>query len=351
MANTRFIRASGNRGRKQLLSDVWPRLINGTLLYSNAQSATSTAGSNVISVLKTGLAVNQKIQWSPYYPDGTYITAISPTLNQITVSAPNSSATTIAGFMMFESYPGAPARVEDAAWPMSNALLPDRYANVWKHPGGAANVNITDTVYEIDLGNAYSVYLAGVLGLLRSLNFSYPQAVYLEYIPAANVYSTGAWVTVGTFPLLASASDSHSLTGLPVSARFWRFRFTFTTGAPSFAISSFALADVILDLGFLYARSDEVIVRPEVRTETYSRLPMITRLARTWKRWTLHYPNIDPTTRATFDTLFGDTTFLFLNPIDGQIYECVFDGEEFERAHIWAAPDRFEFSAGIRSLP
>lgn len=248
-------------------------------------------------------------------------------------------------------YVGAPALVEVAGSPMSNALLVDRFASLWQH-SGSANIG-GDTIFEIDLGSVRSIVAGGILGwtpigTLAATNFG------IEYLPGTT-YSTSGWVAdIPITGLLGDLTRDRGSVFAPRSARYWRFRFYSTIGLSGFFLSSFFLANSVADLGFLYARGDETIVTPKVVVEGYGGVPTITRTggsASTFRRWALEYQNNSPADRQFFDTLNAETVpFIFLTPED-RVFETVFEGTDFNRANIWNPPDRYSFVVPLRSLP
>ncbi len=249
------------------------------------------------------------------------------------------------------AYSGAPALVEDASFPMSNLLDKDRASKVYVSGPNPYNSAGSDLIIEFDIaGSAQSIVAAGMLGFGLVGGSLFPSQLIVEYLPGTTYQTTG-WIADIPILSIGGVRDVGSVFTAR-SARFWRFRFPFASGAQDgFTVAGFFLATTVTDLGFLYSRASERIVTPKTTIEGYGRTPTITRTGIPFRRWTLAYDNIDATTKATFDTLNSEASpFIFLAP-DDRVYECVTDGEEFERAHVWSPPDRFQFAFPMRSLP
>lgn len=247
-------------------------------------------------------------------------------------------------------YSGAPALVQDASFPMSNALLPDRSASIWVNPAGLTNFNGADTILEIDLGSLKTIYAHGIFGVLAFTPGAFPSSYFFEYLPGTTTYSTVGWIQTPVTSF-ATRRDAGVVLASPVSARYVRFKIVAVIQGNGFSLASLVVAQGITDLGFLYARASETIVQPKTVIEGYGRLPTITRTGVPFRRWELQYPNNDRATRDIFDGLMSETvSFTYIDP-DDRFWECVVDGEEFMREHIWAPPDRFAFSFLMRSLP
>lgn len=250
------------------------------------------------------------------------------------------------------AYSGAPALVQDASFPMSNLLDPDRVSHIYVTGPNPANDGV-DLIIEFDTGSApVSIHGVGLLGFRRATGEAFPNVVYIEYL-LGTTYSTSGWSGAGTTPFsFNEATDAGVLFPAPISAKFWRFRITNAAfSAAGFSLSSPFIAQTVTDLGFLYSRASETLVTPKSTVEGYGRMPVITRTGTPYRRWLLEYANNDAAARAVFDALaVSANPFVFIHP-DGSFYECVMDGEEFMRDHIWAPPDRFAFVFPMRSLP
>jgi hypothetical protein len=179
---------------------------------------------------------------------------------------------------------GAPALVQDAAFPMSNALVPGRNGTVWRCPaGGPSNfpTDGTSVVLELDAGS--NIHPAGVgrAGLpLRGLESQHRAALVQgrplrcgrDRVDAGGREHHPGTDGPGTTP------DRGIVIGSPPAARFWRFKFTFAASSTTgFSISGLFLQTAITDLGFLYSGADETRIIPRTVVEAYNRSPTITR--------------------------------------------------------------------------
>jgi hypothetical protein len=251
------------------------------------------------------------------------------------------------------AYSGAPALVQDSAFPMSNALLPDRVSRIW-YTGGPSPANSgQDLIVELDIAaSPVSIAAVGFLGLSLTPGGSFPTTCDVEYLPGTVYNPTTGWLVAMSFSGISSGRD-HIKTFPPISAKFWRFKFIIAGSASGlgFSLASFVVATSPTDLGFLYSRASETIVRPTTVVEGYGRTPVVTRTGLPFRRFVLAYDNNDLTTRQIFDNLGNEPgAFIYLAP-DDKPYECIIDGEEFTRDHIWAPPDRFAWTFAMRSLP
>jgi hypothetical protein len=255
-------------------------------------------------------------------------------------------------------YTSPPAIVQDAAFPMTNALSPGRNGLVWRCPPGQTNFSDgTSVVLEVDTLSNISPLAWGILGFRGPT--SQPTRVELWYNAQAT-YNSGVTNWVQATPNITlgqdgvgSRSDRGTLIS-PPAARYWRFKFISAFGSTQgFQCSGFFLQTAITDIGFLYSGADETRIIPRTVVEAYNRAPTITKVGPEFRRWSLRYDNNDAALRTTFDSLFSyqaqQEPFIFLTP-DGEFYECVWDDESFTRSHIWAPPDRYQFTVGLRSL-
>jgi len=247
-------------------------------------------------------------------------------------------------------YTSPPALVQDAAFPMANALLPDRISQIWSTgPSPVSNSGGADIWFDIDLGSAQSISTAGVLGFsLIPGGAPFPASCQVFYASSYNG-------TFGSSPVPASftlARDVGMIFTSPtsISARYWRFSFSNATSGNGFTLGSFYLGSSFTDLGFLYAGATETIIQPRSLVEGYGAAPTITRTGLTYRRFTFNYQNIEKTVRDTFDSLLAEPyPFVYIDPFDVP-WEVVPD-EEFARDHVWALPNLYTFNFGMRSLP
>ena len=259
------------------------------------------------------------------------------------------------------SYSGAPGIIQDAQFPMVSALYPGRSGLVWAS-GDSPGSNFPDStsvVLEIDTVVQVTPSAWGVLGYrCRSV---FPSNVQLDYLTGGTYNPTTGWLTASAAITLGTNNGPGNLPDkgvsiIPVTARYWRFKFGFgaSSGNGGFSISGLFLQTNVVNLGFLYSGADETRVIPRSVVETYSDQPIITRKGGEYRRWQLRYDNNDAALRTTLDDLFSyqgaQEPFIFLTP-DGLYFECVWDSDSFTRSHIWAPPDRYRMSANLRSLP
>ena len=262
------------------------------------------------------------------------------------------------------TYTNCPGLAQDSGFPMSNALVPGRNGLVWRCPPltnnwpGGVGGDGTSVLLEIDTGTSISPQAWGVLGYRAG--HSLPGSVQLWYNAQATYNGgTSNWVQVSPSLTLGvdgvgTLVDKGALILTPPTARYWRFKFLSVSGSQQgFSISGLFLQTTITDLGFLYSGADETRIVPRTMVESYGRNPTFTKVGPEYRRWSLRYDNNDAALRTTFDSLFSyqasQEPFIFLTP-DGLFFECVWDDESFTRSHIWAPPDRYAMTVGLRSL-
>jgi hypothetical protein len=115
---------------------------------------------------------------------------------------------------------GAPARHEDANFPMENALRQDRYTP-WK-TDAAPGITVQ---LDVDLGSAKSIACGAAHG------FTLPSGSVANNF---KLYSGSAYPTFAqrgsTVSLLSFQPRDYSAFFSPVSARFWRFEWNLFSG-------------------------------------------------------------------------------------------------------------------------
>lgn len=247
----------------------------------------------------------------------------------------------------------APALVQDAAFPMINAMLPDRTSQIWSTGPAPPGNNSADIVLDIDLGTSPpAIACAGILGFSYiGASGGFPQTIQVLYQTSTYDGTAGFAGPVPSSTAIA-LRDEIILFNAPITARYWRFNFPNAGGGTT----GFTLASVFLglspttDLGFLYSGATETIITPESIVEGYGATPTITKTGVPYRRFALTYQNIDQATKDTWEGLYAETyPFIYIDPFDNA-WECVMD-PEFPRDHIWALPNRYTFVANMRSLP
>jgi len=248
------------------------------------------------------------------------------------------------------AYSGAAGRIEDPNFPMDNVLDVGRKGNVWYVPPGAGSnyPDGTTVALEIDIGSLQSVNAIGVLGFAGAGGF--PQNFNIDAIPGSGTYNNAGYVPQNGSNPVTLLRDCGVVLAAPVSARYWRFRFPFSTSSPGYSVSSVVVATTITDLGFLYSEADEQRVRPRSLVEGFDQSPSLTLVGQEYVRWTIQYKNNDAALRTTMDGLYGDSQpFVFITP-DNEWQECIWGTEEFSREHIWGIPNRYRMTVELRQL-
>jgi hypothetical protein len=227
---------------------------------------------------------------------------------------------------------GAPALVQDAAYPMANLQTADRYS-VWST--GASPPG--PTLVHYDLGADQSVLFVGILGL-RGVNDAAitPITCDVGKRTAAQGYSG----TAADYTDVASFGDGRrdlAATITAASGRYWQFEFN-ALPSTGFSIGKLMLSTALTDLGILYSPGAEVaIIKPQVRTRTPGGAQAATYLGDARRRFTFPYRTVDATLLGTLRTLGTQVDPFVYFDHEGNVYECLAD-PEFASQHVWATP-------------
>lgn len=240
------------------------------------------------------------------------------------------------------AYSGAPARIEDPDWSLDNAVNWDRKFPA-RVPAAAVNSG-SDYSVDIDLGSVKTVWGVGVGGYVKAGSFP---TSFITYYKAATPYVATGFSSIGTFSI---ATDNVAILAAPISARYIRVTFVFSSFGAGFDIGKFYVIANPIDLGFLYAGASYEIVTPQIRTEGFAQQPQVTFTGPAYKRVKLDFRNIDAATLSSIQSLMIDTRpFLLWDPIGGLVMEVLPD-ESFPFEHVWSPPDRYSFSLSGRQL-
>jgi hypothetical protein len=208
------------------------------------------------------------------------------------------------------AYSGAPAKDEDAQYPMSHLYSQDRY-RVWSTKVGNADTAIK---VQIDLtggangagagGADVAISSAALQGLRGHAGTTPPASVAVGYRTRAQGYSATTYTSAGT--ITTSGERDSVLEFGQVSARYWELNFT-SYNAAGFALGSFWLG-VLNDFGIFWSAGGGAAWADE-HNVLLSRTAggHLSGVARgdAWAQYTLTFRAIDNTKRATLLSHFG----------------------------------------------
>lgn len=246
---------------------------------------------------------------------------------------------------------GAPALEQDADWPMSHLLSPDRetYWRMGPTPSDAVQV-------DFDLGSAQTIVALGVARLrLYGTLTEVGQSVSFYY-GTGSTYPP-SWVSLGGIDL----SNNNALTEEfgSISARFWRFQlnfFGFANTPASMKLWLVKSADRV-DLGHDWSIGTEEEtsrLRQEVESPAglaFAFEPGQNRGSTTRSgKYELRHSNetLRDSLRDQLTTL--DTRFMVVLG-DGVTIETALPQGELAWSRRWSAPDRFDFSIPLVEHP
>ena len=240
---------------------------------------------------------------------------------------------------------GAPPLVQDAAYPMSNLLLVDRYT-VWATGAAAPSPHLV----HLDLGFAYDISFVGLLGIRYPNPGSGPSLVE---IGSRTTYS----VTQGDYTI----RSTQDLAGHPVdpcaaiatvAARYWQLAIYDIDTTFGFSLGKPMLGSLDQDLGSTMVYSPGATVRrvqPGARTEVMDGAPVVSYLGLPYKLFALPFRMIQTVVKTKLDTIAQQTDPLVYFDQFNVATECLAE-PEYEVTHQWAPGDLWDMTLRLRGL-
>lgn len=206
----------------------------------------------------------------------------------------------------------APARVQDAAFPMENAYDRDR-SIVWAT--GAAPA--TPQKFDVDLGADTAIRFAGALNIRGGVT-SWRE----DYETAGGGYNGadgGGWVTASS-TLSAKRNVGEVLPGGPITGRYWRARLV---NSSAFALKLW-LATTVVDTGVIHTPGGgETFVHPRTERETPEGTRFIFVHGIPYKRFSLPFGVVSASLYAQLlQAIVEQRSFLYI-AWDDAVYEVV----------------------------
>lgn len=208
------------------------------------------------------------------------------------------------------SYAGAPAKDEDAQYPMTNLYLADRYTP-WSTNVGASATSIK---VQVDLagglngaaqgGTDRTVSSVGLLGLRGLGGAAPPTTIIIGYRTRAQGYAATGY-TIATSFNTGQARDS-LVQFSTISARYWEIDFTF------YQVEGFALGNIwlgnLLDLGIGWSSNGGAQWSAEhnvLWSRTAGGHATGVQRGDAWAKYSLRFDSITNATRSLLNSGFG----------------------------------------------
>ena len=243
-------------------------------------------------------------------------------------------------------YTNAPAKVEDAQFPMSNLLIPGRY-NVWATPVGT-----TPSQVRLDFDAFASIIpvFVGFFGIrtnsLSSISFD---------LGSQNGYDGNAAFTSIKSGVIGSSTRDQGflITGAP-AGNTYRINFT---GLPAAGVSFgtiFLTAVAVQDLGILYAPGmEEDIIHATIASRTGGGHLSVVSVGDTRSLVTMPFRNVSDTIKSKLTGTFGKGSSrdpaVWMDYLD-VAKQVVLANGDIAFTHSWAAPNLWDCDLELEVL-
>jgi len=229
---------------------------------------------------------------------------------------------------------------EDADYPASNLLRPDRYT-LWKCPASPTG----DVTIDIDLGANVSIGTVGVLNLIKADGGIDPMFMAWYY---GTTY--GSWTNLATGISLLGGRDVISAY-TPVSARYWRVVFdryadgVFTLGKLFLGSAPATLGSIIMSPG-----STRTTILQRVRNRTVSGVPVVSTTGPNRYRWDYQFLRVGQTTRDSLYQLAVYAPLLIVDTYNTAMEVDVIE-DSFVESVVFGPTPVFDVSLSLEQLP
>lgn len=223
---------------------------------------------------------------------------------------------------------------QDAAFPMSNLKIPDRYT-LWKAssaPPVTLDIDFSSTL-------SASIKAVGYCNLDQSLA---PADITLFYSTGSTYPPT--WTSFGS--ILGGLDNV-----IPTTLNLVRqLRFEISGPQVGMRLGKFFAMRQAADLGMEGAPGTvERVIYPEARQVIPSGIPIITRLGSPYRQFDIANPVTTPAVRALVEAATGWATTVVMLNSDGNAYEVVRAEDRQEWARVFAGS--YEVPLRLASLP
>ena len=238
---------------------------------------------------------------------------------------------------------GAPALVQDSAYPMSNIALNDRLVQ-WSTGASPSN----PTTVDIDLGNTYTLDTFSMHGIRISGGTNFTGCDV--YVQTGTYAPGGSWTVVGTIP--GSALNAYRDAGLhlanSVSAR--SVRFVFAHFGHQWAVGKF-FAGLMTDLGIVADAGSENSPQRNVTLYTFpSGTTIELHTGDNGRKISLMFTNVLKATRdAILNALPGaGDPFVYMDEED-RFWDCICADKVVACKRL--SPTTFQVTLNLTALP
>jgi hypothetical protein len=279
------------------------------------------------------------------------------------ITTPGGVATLINGN---GAYSGAPAKSETAAYPMTNLLLPDRYA-VWQTGTSPPSPHVV--LWDLTGASSASgsgdllIKMVGILNLHKTAAFPTSCVVYMRTDSQGwTAFNPGTWTAIATLGLGFEASRAAPRNvGLELSngagqnMRFLAFSFNAITNA--FTLGNCMASATVSDLGLMYSPGAEYTMRRRrIRERTIGGIPIVTEVGDWGRELSMQFTNIDTSTRDKVRTVFDEGGYegpmLLMDPF-GALHHYLLLDDALTEVHAFSdgTNDRWNVDVRLELLP
>lgn len=250
------------------------------------------------------------------------------------------------------NYPGAPAKVEDPRFPMSNLNSPDRYTP-WMIPVGASS-----PIYlQFDLGGNLAVGYLGFFAFrcrpnaLFSVGFDLGGRLSsLGYTPGPSGYTS---IISGTFQA-SGMRDAAYFAGSPGTFRYWQLTLTPSTSVETYGFKLFPASATPQDLGISHAAGMvDTMVHTAVQSRTGGGNLSVMQVGDTRRLVMLPLLAVTSTTKQKVDATFGSGSLrdpaVWVDRFDIS-RQVVLANEQLTWVNRWGSPDLWDCELELEVL-
>lgn len=251
---------------------------------------------------------------------------------------------------------GAPARDENPAYPMENALTQDRYS-VWQTSPtpGQLFPNTGSVLFDIKLVAVQTVTVAAVLGLRRTVRYQLPQGFQAFHSSSPLVYPPTAGSTWVPHPTAIFPGRDGGVVFAPASAQYWRFQFS--VPVLPFSVGKLLLGNIEVDTGVVLSPgsiySDGAVyrtLRNRTRNRTLMGSPVITERGDDSGSYVLPFRSVPTAVKDALGLIaYQKRPTTMIDPFN-LFTEVELANDEFAPVHRWAAPDLWDIDLALEVL-
>jgi hypothetical protein len=257
--------------------------------------------------------------------------------------------------------PVAPTANQDAGYPQSNILLPDRYT-VWKCSAPVVDENGDLTVRV----NRSLPFTMGAVGLLNYCPLDGVGGVVHFYCRAGTDMEDYPWNDMGTLNMaevnteygysVTRYKSDNSKTLLQSFSSIKQFKMVFV-GCAGLSLGGIYMGPALSDLGVVYAPgSTEATVGQRSRVRLLDGREVVTEYGGSRRVLVMNFPNSSSTRRDLLRRLATDLLPFVLKAPSGETFECRAIADTFTSEAVWGiagntTSDLWNCTLEVESLP